>query len=235
MKKFCLTALLAAVLLLPCAQSASAAGETTGVYVAPRVTLNVQHFRGNIYGDRDLSYTHSLHDVSVGGGIAVGYDFSRNLDMPFRMELEYAAYGSVSDNFHDDAHASSIELKESLQTVLFNVYYDLHDLTFWNVTPYVSAGAGVGILKSEYSWNNGVENYGGGASDTKAVFAGELGLGLSYAVTDAVAVDLGYRFLLMSDGFARGHLSGGNDSIRANLETDRNFAHMVSLGLRVTF
>ena len=230
MKKFCLSAILAAVLMLPCAQAASAAEDTMGVYVAPRVTLNVQHFRGSVSGDQGLAYTHSTHDVSVGGGLAVGYDFSRNLDMPFRMELEYAAYGSVSDDFHDDGHASAIELEESLQTVLFNVY-----LTFYQITPYVTAGAGVGILKSEYSWNNGVENYGGGASDTKAVFAGQIGLGFSYAINDTFAVDLGYRFLVMGDGFARGNLSDASQSIRANLNTDRNFAHMVSLGLRATF
>lgn len=235
MKKFCLSAILAAVLMLPCAQAASAAEDTMGVYVAPRVTLNVQHFRGNVYGDQGLAYTHSTHDVSVGGGLAVGYDFSRNLDMPFRMELEYAAYGSVSDNFHDDGHTSAIELEESLQTVLFNVYWDLHDLTFYQITPYVTAGAGVGILKSEYSWNNSVENYGGGASDTKAVFAGQIGLGFSYAINDTFAVDLGYRFLMMGEGFARGSLSDASQSIRANLNTDRNFAHMVSFGLRATF
>ena len=37
MKKFCLSAILAAVLMLPCAQAASAAEDAMGVYVAPRV------------------------------------------------------------------------------------------------------------------------------------------------------------------------------------------------------
>lgn len=235
MKKFCLSAVLAAVLMLPCVQAASAAEDSMGVYVAPRVTLNIQHFRGNVYGDQGLAYTHSTHDVSVGGGLAVGYDFSRNLDMPFRAELEYAAYGSVSDDFHDDGHRSAIEMEESLQTVLFNLYYDADALSFWNITPYVTAGAGLGILKSEYSWHNGAENYGGGSSDTKAVFAGQLGLGLSYAIDDTFAVDLGYRFLMLGDGFTNGHISGNGETIRANMDTDRNFAHMVSLGLRVTF
>ena len=48
-----------------------------------------------------------------------------------------------------------------------------------------------GILKSKYSWNNGVENYGGGASDTRAVFAGQIGFGFSSAINDTFAVDLG--------------------------------------------
>lgn len=114
------------------------------------------------------------------------------------------------------------------------MYWDLHDLTFYQITPYVTAGAGVGLLKSEYSWNNSVENYGG-ASDTKAVFAGQIGLGFSYAINATFAVDLGYRFLMMGDGFVRGSLSDASQSIRANLSSDRNFAHMVSLGLRATF
>ena len=217
--------------MLPCVSSASAAEDSMGVYVAPRVTLNIQHFRGDITENGATSYRHSLYDTSVGGGLAIGYDFSRNLDMPYRVELEYAAYGSASDNFHKDGHRTSIEFKESMQTILFNLYRDIPELSFWNITPYAGLGAGVAVLKSEYGVSNAVDNFTGSASDTKAVFAGQVGLGLSYAFTDNVSVDLGYRFLMLGDGFAHGHIDGE----KYNLDTDRNFSHQVSLGLRVTF
>lgn len=233
MKKFCLSAILAAVLMLPCVQSASAAEDTMGVYVAPRISLNVQHFRGSIQSDGDNLYRHSLHDAALGGALAVGYDFSRNLGMPFRMELEYAAYGSASDNFHADNHTSGIEFEESMQTVLFNVYRDLPELTFCDITPYVGAGAGLAVLKSEYGVSG--EDFSAGGSNHKTVFAAQLGLGFSYELTRNFAVDLGYRFLMMGDGFAHGNLYEANGVDKANFKTDRNFAHQVALGLRATF
>lgn len=222
LKKFGMI-LLAACFLLPVQ---SEAAEKTGVYVAPKFVLNVQHAKGELsYAGYGLG-SDSETDARAGGAIAVGYDFAPRFAVPVRAELEYGAYGNVSKTntlLSTPAASLDLEAEVGIQTLLANVYWDIAE---WNnFTPYVGAGLGVAFVKTEGTLS--LAGLSGSKSDTKGVFAGQVGLGCSYAFNDTVSVDFGYRFLMMGDGDVE---YGG-----LKLESKENYAHQIMLGLRVTF
>ena len=218
--------LVAACLLLPF----TARAEQLGVYVAPKFVLNVQHFKGSgsdFEGDR-LPGSGSKDAARAGGALAVGYDFRPVFNMPVRAELEYAAYGNSSRHhgFLDRIAGDALSAKHTVrfQTLLANVYWDV---TEWNgFTPYVGLGAGVAFLKTEGKFT-ATDHTSASWHDTDTVFAGQVGLGFSYAFTESVSADLGYRFLMLDKGEA------GEQGL--TLHSRENYAHQVMLGLRVTF
>lgn len=213
MKKFCLSALLAAVLMLP----GFAQAESTGVYVAPKLMLSVQHAEGELSA---LGYDLGSEDKTsseFGGAFAVGYDFSRKFDVPVRAELEFAVTGATSKDV--DAYGVPAEVEVGAKTLLANVYWDICE--YKGFTPYVGAGIGFAFVNTEAS------ALGYSIDDSKTVFAGQVGFGCAYAITDSVAVDLGYRFLMMGNGEV--------EYMDAKLESKDITAHQFMLGLRVTF
>ena len=231
MKKICCAVLVALGLMLPNAAKA----ETMGVYVAPKFVLNVQHFKGELSALGE-SGSKSKTEASAGGAIAIGYDFAPKFNIPVRAELEYGAYGDVSKSvsYEEAGFKASFEASVGVQTLLANVYWDI--ATWNNFTPYVGAGIGLAFVKTEGSL--GV-SYGGVAipelsgsrDDSKTVFAGQVGFGCSYAITENISADLGYRFLMMGDGEVSTNLYGE----KVKLESQDNYAHQLMLGVRVTF
>lgn len=224
-KKLAMAAL-AAAFLLPASQAGAA--DQTGVYIAPKFVLNIQHAKGEL-SIQDNSASDSKTAARAGGALAVGYDFSKSMSIPARAELEYGIYGRASKTSTVDG--ISMGMKVGFQTLLVNAYYDIG--TYSGFTPYVGAGLGMAFLKTESSITSadypGIEISG---SDTKAVFAGQLGLGCAYAITDYASVDLGYRFLMMGNGKASLGLAG-IDFVDA--KSKNNYAHQFMLGLRFTF
>lgn len=218
--------LVAACLLLPF----TARAEQLGVYVAPKFVLNIQHFKGtgsDFAGDR-LPGSGSKDAARAGGALAVGYDFAPAFDVPVRAELEYAAYGNSSRHhgFIDRIAGDALSAKHTVrfQTLLANVYWDV---TEWNgLTPYVGLGVGVAFLMTEGKFT-APDTTSASWHDTDTVFAGQVGLGISYSFTGSVSADLGYRFLMMDKGEA------GEQGL--TLHSRENYAHQVMLGLRVTF
>ena len=222
--------LAAACLLLPVQAGAA---DLMGVYVAPKFVLNIQHFKGVGYdldGDR-LPGSNSKDAARAGGGLAIGYDFNPVFSLPVRAELEYAAYGNASHHlgFVDRVVGDSLSAKHRVgfQTLLANVYWDITN--FHGFTPYIGGGIGMAFLKTRvnYSYAGTGEYENGSFSDTDTVFAGQVGLGCSYAFTDNISADLGYRFLMMGDGDA--DISG------MSMKSKDLYAHQLTLGVRVTF
>lgn len=220
MKKILLSLMAAAMLLVPCSSQAS---EQIGIYVAPKFVLNVQHAKGemSLMGE---SASDSKTGARAGGALAIGYDFASQFNIPVRAELEYGAYGELSKTI-DLGEGDSFKASAGFQTLLANVYWDVCE---WNgFTPYVGAGLGAAFLKTEgKATSEGVT--AAQSDDTDAVFAGQVGLGISYAFTDNISADLGYRFLMMDSGdtfFYNG----------TKLEAKDNYVHQFMLGLRVTF
>ena len=118
------TLVLAASLLLP----AGAVAAETGVYVAPKFALNVQHTEGNLsFEGQDLG-SDSKTGARAGGALAVGYDFAPRFQVPVRAELEYGAYGDVSKTV-DMGGGTAFKGTMGFQTLLANVYWDI---TEWN-------------------------------------------------------------------------------------------------------
>ena len=216
------TLLIAACFLLPVQAKAA---DLIGVYVAPKFVLNVQHSKGEFTYNGERLGSGSKTGTRAGGALAVGYDFDPTFSVPARVELEYGAYGRISKTSGD----RSLHAKVGLQTLLVNAYWDILD---WNgFTPYVGAGLGMGFLKTEGHADHSrfVADLVGSNSDTDTVFAGQVGLGCSYAFTENVSADLGYRFLMLDNGNVSGVIDG------MNLKSKDNYVHQFMLGLRVTF
>ena len=214
MKKFCLSALLAAVLMLP----GFAQAETTGVYVTPKFVLNMQSTEIEALG----ASTGTLDDTTAGGALAVGYDFSQKFNVPVRAELEFGAFGALSEEESYDIVSAKAEV--GIKTLLANVYWDIADYN--GFTPYVGAGLGMAWVKTELSAS--VAGLGSASiDDTKTVFAGQLGFGCSYDFNDRIALDLGYRCLIVGDGEV--------EYAGLSFDSKDNIAHQIMLGVRFSF
>ena len=231
MKKICCAVLVALGLMLP---NAVKAADLTGLYVAPKFVLNVQHAKGTASAENWSGLSFSKHDtdVSAGGAIAFGYNFAPKFNVPVRAELEYGAYGELSTfvDTGDLISGTEAEATVGVQTLLANVYWDI---TTWNdFTPYVGAGIGVAFVKTECQVGlPEFTNITAGRSHTETVFAGQIGFGCSYAFTENISADLGYRFLMMDDG----DVSASILDMNGTLEATDNYAHQLMLGLRLTF
>ncbi len=215
--------LVAACLLLP---AQARAADLIGVYVAPKFALNVQHSKGEFSGDNVIG-SRSKTGTRAGGALAIGYDFAPTFQVPVRAELEYGAYGNISRSSGSEGHC--VHAKIGFQTLLANAYWDI---TEWNgFTPYLGAGIGMAFLKTEGHVDHTkiAADLLGSNSDTDTVFAGQVGLGCSYAFTENIAADLGYRFLMMDNG------SAFNLADNVRLKAKDNYVHQFMLGLRVTF
>ena len=227
MKKLLLSLVTAAAVLMPCASPAT---ELTGLYIAPKFVLNVQHTKTEVSLPEGRFSLGDKTGVRAGGAFAVGYDFALQFNVPVRAELEYGIYGNVS---HFRGLAKDVDFKSTagIQTLLANVYWDI---TEWNdFKPYVGVGAGLAFLKTEGRFNVSQEIGQRHPEmlvpwhDTDTVFAGQVGLGFSYAFTESVSADFGYRFLMLDDGDAR--------HTPLTQYSKENRVHQVMLGLRVTF
>jgi opacity protein-like surface antigen len=197
MKRGILCLVLAAFFALP----ALAAAEVNGVYIAPRFLVGIQD-SGSISTSDGFSDAFSQHSQAVfGGALAVGYNFAPKFKLPIRAELEYALRSNSQnkkDGSFDDGGPVNWETKHTLNisTLFVNAYFDFNTGTAF--TPYIGAGAGMAF---NYTGAKGeVSVPGAGAVSLSAdqydtTFAWNVGAGLSYAFTENIAADLGYRFV----------------------------------------
>ena len=164
-------------------------------------------FRANSVSDAVTSAGFpALTDNPVGnsafGGAGAGFKLRQirtDLTIDYSSEATYTGSGP----------AAAASVKVQAITGLANVYYDFG--TWWRVTPYIGAGAGVARLNlSDYrSVTNppltGVEN------NSVNNFAWALMGGVNYPVLPNLSVDVGYRFLDQGDvrtaADASGHLT----------------------------
>ena len=212
MKKFCLAAVLALLMALPCAARAA----DSGIYVAPKFVAGFQSTDWNVTtpgGSGSKDSTRGIAGVSIAGG----YDFSVLYGAPRRAEIEYG-YNSRIDKSVPFGEAES-----RLQTLMVNGYWDITNIM--DFTPYV--GAGVGLLFANTRGSADVNGQHFGSSDTDIKLAAQVGLGCSYFFTPNISADLGYRYLFSGDSE-----TGYNGY---SLRAESLSMHQFSLGLRVTF
>jgi opacity protein-like surface antigen len=82
-------------------------------------------------------------------------------------------------------------------TALVNVYYDV-DLGY-GLSPYLTGGLGITHISAGLSLRDTLGTLVAGASDNDAVLAGQVGAGLSYALTGNIILDARYRYLMSGD------------------------------------
>ncbi len=137
-----------------------------------------------------------------------GYDVSLGYDFPgaFRLELNYADF----DNDLEEVGGAQADDTLQSQLLMGNLWFDFNESG--TVQPYLGLGLGAARLSLEE------------ADDT--VMVAQAGLGLNFALTDHVKINLGYRYF------------EGKDAEFSNSTTtyDTEYAgQRVSLGLRYDF
>ena len=189
MKRVILCFVLAAALALP----ALASAEVSGVYLAPRFLVGLQDSgqfsRSGLPGDSFSQYSRAV----FGGALALGYSFAPKFNMPVRAEVEYALRSNSSNS--NDGFGWSSKHTLNISTLFFNAYLDIPTGTPF--TPFIGAGLGMSFNYTGIShhWvGGGVHSYRDiDQRDTN--FAWNVGAGVSYAFTENISADLGYRFI----------------------------------------
>ena len=131
------------------------------------------------------------YDVAPVFGVAIGTSIS---DLPVRVEFEYSYRKSDLDRIKTSSGNVVTDQKGDMKSQMFmgNIYYDFTWVDT-PVIPYVFVGAGVIKVDMTPPWKAyGLMN----GSDT--VFAGQAGLGASWALTDHIIFDVKGR-VIMSD------------------------------------
>ena len=124
------------------------------------------------------------------------------------------------------AAAGDTTAKIQATTALFNGYLDLG--TWYRITPYIGAGAGVAYAHvSDYA-STAAPPFSGDTSRKQWKFAWAGMAGLAYPISHNLMVDVGYRYLNIGD------LSSGSDAFGA-MEFKNVAAHEVRVGLRWSF
>jgi len=114
---------------------------------------------------------------------------------------------------------STLNMDLTTYTAFANVYWDITNYAGW--TPYL--GGGVGLA---YNVVNGVNLPATATGKSRASFAYNLAAGVSYDLTDAMKLDVAYRYTNL--GYAR---SGGATPVTI----DKIRSHEIKVGLRYTW
>lgn len=218
---------------------------------APEVVpISPWYIRGDVgykfYNDPDVSFNdpkvkvgnfrHESLDGTglIGGG--VGYRFSPwfrgDVTFDYEFPSEFNGRAPCKKTCIKGGNAYSKESADlSAFTALVNGYVDFGT---WNsVTPYIGAGVGASnVAISNYHFKNPNGTTGKWKDGDKWNFAWAATAGLAFAVTEAVSIDLNYRFVSLGDG-QTGNVKIGTGKNPVKFEDI--YAHEVRIGLRYMF
>lgn len=217
MKRTILALALLVALVLP----GMAKAEGTGMYLAPKFLMSIQNNYPTVeIGPNDVNEGYS--QFSLGGALALGYDFNSQFGVPVRAEVEYALRGNSEKSWNYD---KILDLKGAwnASTLFLNLYYDFRNSTAF--TPYVGAGLGMAFNYANYTFS--VPGFNANFDDHRTTFAWNVGAGVAYDITDNFAVDLGYRYVNL--GYYEVDLPEGGKI------KNQPSNHEFMLGLRYTF
>lgn len=140
-------------------------------------------------------------DSAPFGGGGIGYQWSGWLRFDATVEYRGAAGFHALDRFFNpyfnggNFNTNQYTASKSELVALVNGYLDLG--TWWCITPFIGAGAGVAYNRIEHFRDVNVITAGGGWADsgTQTNFAWSLTAGGAYKVTPGLVVELAYRYL----------------------------------------
>lgn len=146
---------------------AQAEGVEYGVYITPK--LNWSFYTGDYIDGPGVNRTQSGTN-SLGGGLAVGYDFWHKFDIPVRAELEYMMRADANFNTNE----TNVKAKAP-KTTFANFYLDYQNES--TLTPYITGGVGTAFIgdRTNFAWNAGV--------------------GTRFEITENVALDFAVRYV----------------------------------------
>ena len=185
MKKFN-SILLAALVVCLSAVSAFADGSYFSVHAGIGIPTNVTATDPSASADISRNTGYAL-DVAYGVGVGNNG----------RVETELGYNSAKTDKLTISGVSGKYSSTISDLSVLINGYYDFKQATpYLFVTPYV--GLGVGFAYTATS-DGSVGNARVTSSSTDTVFAYKVATGISYDMSNNVALDLGYRYLGTSE------------------------------------
>ena len=213
----------------------------TGVYVAPKFAYgylmgyDLEDYRwaysyGDLVGGERNSDRAGRGDHIFGGALAVGYDFSKRLNVPVRGELEYAIFSDAKTKEGNVDWGRRLDI--GIQTIFANVYYDFRNTSAF--TPYFGLGLGMALVKAKGEYPGDFSL----GSKTTTNFAWNIGAGVAYAFTDMISLDLAYRFVSPGKGKTKKDISYVYDPDfhdRNQWKTSELYIHQFMLGVRFTF
>jgi opacity protein-like surface antigen len=156
-------------------------------------------FAGGVFpSTASWEYDGGIYALNQKTGFTVGAAIGTQLAPGLRGEAEFSHVATDLKNYEQDSgnvDPASGTLHQSY--FLLNAWKDFN---LGMVQPYVGGGIGVGLL----SFDNGVAAGGDLSSKTGIGIAGQFGVGARVPVSDALLLDVGYRFKSIVDGFMTG-------------------------------
>lgn len=216
MKKIIVLSVVSSIGLTSFLANAAESGKN-GVYVTGKMGASIIQMSGqkitstfDDFPDDTLSYNGGSHRNGVfAGGIALGYDFSNEFNLPIRAEIDFISRGKAKSEFNlekdfdiDGLYTSDAKNQVKLNTLMVNAFYDFKNES--SFTPYLSAGLGYAsinqktTLRDSYINASNPENNDSGSksrSHTSNNFAWSVGAGVKYAMNADFDIDFSYRYL----------------------------------------
>ncbi|MEX7536675.1 OmpW family outer membrane protein [Providencia rettgeri] len=183
----------------------------TGLYVTGKMGASIVQMSGQQFvysgfaeaGDNGTKNGDSHRTGVFGGGLALGYDFANQFDIPVRAELEFIARDKANATYNirnrvrnGVTQTRDIKNQVKLNTLMVNGYYDIKNNS--DFTPFVSVGLGYAAVDFKTTRAD-VNNPGISENDTNTHtannFAWSVGAGVNYAINHDFDLGLSYRYL----------------------------------------
>jgi len=245
MKKIILSSL-AAVLSVSAASAAQITPYASANLGYERATFN--DWKSSVIWDFDdeiIAEKSSMGNIMGNGftlGVAGGFEYRATDIIGLRAELEYM-YSHENNMGYDhkftdteedengeiiasETHDFHTTFDASTHTLMLNLYADFHNSTAF--TPYLTAGLG-------YSWAELKQDATGADTENISIkdsdIAWQIGAGAAYGITEALSLDLGYRFVkLASIKDTATYVDGDQEKFEIT-----PMMHQVRLGARYAF
>ena len=219
----------ALALVLTLALPGLAAAEGTGMYLAPKFLMSIQD-TGRVERSSALAGTgvDDYSQFTLGGALALGYDFWPQQMLPLRAEIEFAMRGNSEKTWSDGGvNVRDVNGTWNNSTLFANLFWDFHNDSAF--TPYIGAGLGLAFNYTGYDFTtNSGDKFS--ADDRFTNFAWNVGVGASYSFNENLAIDASYRFVGLGYNEVTAHSNGSKYEIGSD-----PYNNEFMLGLRFAF
>lgn len=176
--------------------------------------------------DVKTDYDGGRYSVDLDTGFVIGGAVGRRINDTFRVEgeLSYARYKASGYSYSfSDQGSGPASGNLSATYLLANVWADVAH--FGEAKLYVGGGLGAAYVTADTHFDGNDYGYGPGGWG----FAGQVGAGVTYALTQNVDLDFGYRFKAVTGVDLDDNDGGGT------YEDAKLYSHNVQVGLTLKF